>query len=51
MIDDLLLKDNQDQRLSFLYGLSAHSGLSWFKSVILYGCNEDGYVTSNSALI
>lgn len=51
VIDDLLLKDHEDQRLSFVYGLSTHTGLSWFKSVIFYGCSVDGYVSCNSALI
>lgn len=37
VIDGLLLKDAKEERLSYLYSLSTHSGLSWFKSVALYG--------------
>lgn len=51
IIDTLLLKDNKDSRLSFLYTLSTHSGLSWFKTISLYGSASDGYVSSSSALI
>lgn len=51
VIDSLFLKDAQDERLSLLYSLSIHSGLSWFKSVSLFGSDDDGYVSANSALI
>ena len=51
VIDNLLLKDAKDERLSLLYSLSIHSGLSWFKSVNLFGSEDDGYVSANSALI
>lgn len=51
IIDDLFLKDNKNQRLSYMYSLSCHSGLSWFKNITLYGSANDGYVSENSALI
>jgi hypothetical protein len=51
IIDNLLLKDNNDERLSYLYSLSIHSGLSWFKTINLYGSPNDGYVSLNSALV
>lgn len=28
-----------------------HSGLSWFRSVTLYGGDGDGYVSAGSALV
>jgi hypothetical protein len=51
VIDELLLKDNSDPRQSYLYSLSTHSGLSWFRSIVLYGSENDGYVSTNSALM
>lgn len=51
VIDDLFLRDNKNKRLTYLYSLSCHSGLSWFKNITLYGSTDDGYVSSNSALI
>lgn len=50
IIDNLLLRDKTDHRLSYLYSLSMHPGLSWFQSVSMYGCREDGYVCVNSSL-
>jgi hypothetical protein len=50
VIDSLFLKDNKDERLSYLYSLSLHSGLSWFKTINLYGSADDGYVSLNSSL-
>ena len=54
VIDCLLLKDGGDGynlRHSSIYGLSMHKGLSWFKTVHLYGSSNDGYVSMMSALI
>lgn len=54
VMDTLLLKDNGQSgalRNSYIYGLSMHQGLSWFKSVSLYGSEDDGYVSVKSALI
>lgn len=53
VINCLLLKDGYGQSLknSFIYNLSTHPGLSWFKSVSLYGSEDDGYVSVGSALM
>jgi hypothetical protein len=51
VIDNLLLRDNINPRLSVLYNLSTQSSLSWFKEIIFYGSEDDGYVSANSALV
>lgn len=45
----LLLNDEETMRTSYLFNLSFHSGLSWFRSVLLYACPDDGYVSPESA--
>jgi hypothetical protein len=51
IFDSLLLADNREERLSYIYSLSVHSGLSWFKTIQLYGSPNDGYVSLNSSLV
>lgn len=50
VFDSLLFKDSRQVRDCYLYNLAFHSGLHWFQNIQLYGCVNDGIVSSNSAL-
>ena len=50
-MNSLLLRDGSDERASFLYNLCSHPGLSWFRSVVMYGSENDGYVSCESAIL
>ena len=47
----LLLSDETEKRKCYLYNLSFHHGLSWFQNVVMFGSEDDGYVSPESALL